>query len=75
MIEHLISRPNCKKKKLCCAAFYFYFDLRFLQEEYARRVSMKYFYNMQVHGTINTNKVYVQHKNKTLQNPELKDCS
>ena len=45
-IEHLISRPIARKISFVALLFISIFDLRFLQEEYARRVSMKYFKNI-----------------------------
>ena len=45
-IEHLISRPIARKRSFVALLFISIFDLRFLQEKYARRVSMKYFKNI-----------------------------
>ena len=45
-IEHLISRPIARKRSFVALLFISIFEFRFLQEEYARRVSMKYFKNI-----------------------------
>jgi len=45
-IEHFISRPVARKRSFVALLFISIFDLRFLQEKYARRVSMKYFKNI-----------------------------
>ena len=45
-IEHLISRSIASKRNFVALLLISIFDLRFLQEKYARRVSMKYFKNI-----------------------------